>query len=189
MNLKKWKIGLTVACLLGGLTAGAGLVAGMQWQAFVAVLCTSLATHLGAYLMKHPIESIDLGTTHTPKRTSNGAGPLLSLALSVALLGGLCVAPVALTGCSTPSASPTVTTFTTLRDTQILVDRAMQLYAAGVVTGEVSTQKQAQIDKAHAQYRSAFRLAVTAARNDLTKLSNAELDALASEVIMLITSL
>ena len=59
LTWKKWKIGLSVAVLFGLLSAGAGLVAGMQWQAFVAVLCTSLATHLGAYLMKHPVEAVE----------------------------------------------------------------------------------------------------------------------------------
>jgi flagellar motor component MotA len=59
MKLKKWKIGLIVAVVFGLLTAGSGLVAGMQWQAFVAVLCTSLVTQLAAYLMKHPVEEIE----------------------------------------------------------------------------------------------------------------------------------
>lgn len=59
LSWKKWVIGLSVAILFGLLTAGAGLVAGMQWQAFVAVLCASLATNLGAYLMKHPVESVE----------------------------------------------------------------------------------------------------------------------------------
>lgn len=65
MNMKKWKIGLVVAVVFGLLSGGAGLAAGMSWQAFVAVLCTSLATHLGAYLMKHPVESIKDGDTTT----------------------------------------------------------------------------------------------------------------------------
>lgn len=62
MNARKWKVGIFIAVLFGLLSAGAGLAAGMQWQAFIAVLCTSLATHLGAYLMKHPLESVEFET-------------------------------------------------------------------------------------------------------------------------------
>lgn len=59
LSWKKWIIGLSVAILFGLLTAGAGLVAGMTWQAFVSVLCAALATNLGAYMMKHPVESVE----------------------------------------------------------------------------------------------------------------------------------
>jgi hypothetical protein len=58
MNAKKWKIGFGIAVLFGFLSAGSGLVGDMGWKSFVAVLCTSLVTNLGAYLMKHPIETI-----------------------------------------------------------------------------------------------------------------------------------
>jgi hypothetical protein len=58
LSSRKWKIGFAIAILFGLLSAGAGVAAGMQWQAFIAVLCTSLATHLGAYLMKHPVDEI-----------------------------------------------------------------------------------------------------------------------------------
>lgn len=58
MNSKKWRIGFVVALVLSLLTAGAGLAAGMQWQAFVAVFCAAAVSNLGAYLMKHPVESI-----------------------------------------------------------------------------------------------------------------------------------
>lgn len=61
MTWKKWRVGLWLAILLGFLSAGAGLLAGMAWQAFVAVLCTSLLTHITAYLMKSPIEQVDDG--------------------------------------------------------------------------------------------------------------------------------
>lgn len=59
MKMRKWKIGFRVALLTGFLTAGAGLVAGISWQAFVAVLCMALLTNLGSYLMKHPVETIE----------------------------------------------------------------------------------------------------------------------------------
>jgi hypothetical protein len=60
---KKWRIGFWIAVLLGTLSAGAGLAAGMKWQAFVAVLCTSLLTHIGAYLMKSPLDDVQDGPT------------------------------------------------------------------------------------------------------------------------------
>lgn len=59
MNFRKWRLGLGVAVLCGLLTAGAGLAAGMHWQAFLAVLCTSLLTNLLNFLKQHPIESIE----------------------------------------------------------------------------------------------------------------------------------
>lgn len=70
MTLKKWKIGFAVAILFSLFTAGAGVVAGMNVWAFVSVLCTSLVTNLGAYLMKHPVEDIDDGSA-----ISLGDGP------------------------------------------------------------------------------------------------------------------
>ena len=59
MNAKKWRIGFAVSLLYALLTAGAGLTAGMGWQAFLAVFCASAVTQLSAYLMKHPVEAID----------------------------------------------------------------------------------------------------------------------------------
>ena len=64
---KKWRIGFWISVLLGTLSAGAGLAVGMTWQAATAVLCTSLLTHIGAYLIKSPLESVeDNETTPTP---------------------------------------------------------------------------------------------------------------------------
>lgn len=59
MNKRKWTIGLIIAAVFGLLNAGIGLVGDMGWKSFIAVLCTSLATNLSAYLMKHPVESIE----------------------------------------------------------------------------------------------------------------------------------
>lgn len=61
LTWKKWRVGLLLAIGLGCISAGAGLAAGMQWQAFVAVLCTSLVTHVGAYLAKSPLDQVDDG--------------------------------------------------------------------------------------------------------------------------------
>lgn len=58
MSMKKWRIGFTVAIAFGLLSAGASIADGFRLTTFIAVLCTSLATHLGAYLMKHPVEEI-----------------------------------------------------------------------------------------------------------------------------------
>lgn len=58
MNWKKWKIGLMIAVVCGLLNAGAGLVAGMSWQAFIAVVCTSLLTNGLTFLKDHPLESV-----------------------------------------------------------------------------------------------------------------------------------
>lgn len=63
---RKWRLGLVVAIACGLLSAGAGVMAGMKWQAFIAVLSTSLLTHLVTYLKDHPIENIE-DTTITKK--------------------------------------------------------------------------------------------------------------------------
>ena len=92
MNYKKWKIGFTVSIIFGLLTAGAGLAAGMTWQAFVAVLCTSLVTQLAAYLMKHPVE--DISDDPPPFRP-----PLI-------LLTGILALVLSLMACKTPRLEP-----------------------------------------------------------------------------------
>lgn len=56
-----------VSVVLSLLVAGSGVAAGMAWQAFVAVLCTALLTHLGAFLKDHPVDSISFDTA-TVKR-------------------------------------------------------------------------------------------------------------------------
>lgn len=58
MNWKKWKIGFWIATGCGLLSAGASLVDGMHWKAFVAVLCTSLLTHWLTYLKDHPVDKV-----------------------------------------------------------------------------------------------------------------------------------
>lgn len=56
---KKWRVGLLVTILLGLLSGCAGLATGMSCQAFIAVVSTSLVTHIVAYLSKSPIEEIE----------------------------------------------------------------------------------------------------------------------------------
>lgn len=96
MKKKKWTIGFAIAVLFGLLSAGAGVAAGMGWHAFVAVLSTSLATHLGAYLMKHPVEDVEFDTDQMTKPPEPPAANhfglwLLCGFLSVGLLATGCV--------------------------------------------------------------------------------------------------
>lgn len=63
---KKWRVGLLLSILLGVLSGCAGLAAGMSWQAFVAVVATSLVTHIAAYLSKSPLEDVDDGDSRPP---------------------------------------------------------------------------------------------------------------------------
>lgn len=68
MNWKKWKIGFSVAVLFGLFTAGAGLADHMSLKSFIAVLCASMLTNLGSYLMKHPVDDISFDTTTITKQ-------------------------------------------------------------------------------------------------------------------------
>ena len=64
----KWKVGLAISVAGSALVAGAGLTAGMNWRAFLAVFCTACLTHCGAFLKKHPVEEIqDQKTDATPR--------------------------------------------------------------------------------------------------------------------------
>lgn len=56
---RKWKLGLFIAILLSLLVAGSGLDSSWNWMSFVRVFCIACATHLGAYLKSHPVESIE----------------------------------------------------------------------------------------------------------------------------------
>lgn len=63
INWRKWLIGVGMSLVLSLCVAGSGLVAGMKWQAFIAVFCAAAVTHLTAWMKQHPIESIDLTKT------------------------------------------------------------------------------------------------------------------------------
>lgn len=69
---KKWRVGFWLTLFLGALSAGAGLCAGMTWRAFVAVLCTSLLSHVGAYLMKSPLDDVQDGPSSTNNPAQQG---------------------------------------------------------------------------------------------------------------------
>ena len=79
--------------------------------------------------------------------------------------------------------------YQTLKAVQIAVDGAMQTYGTAVVTGKVSLSKQAEIDGIHLKYRAAFRLAVEAARSDLSKLPPEAVTQWADELILIISTL
>lgn len=59
LTWKKWRVGLILAIGLGALSGIAGLAAGMTWEAFAAVVATSVVTHIGAYLQKSPLEDVE----------------------------------------------------------------------------------------------------------------------------------
>lgn len=67
MKLKKWLLGAIAALFLSLLVAGAGLAAGVTWQAFVAVFCAACVTHFGAWLKEHPIDKIEFDTERFEK--------------------------------------------------------------------------------------------------------------------------
>lgn len=107
-------------------------------------------------------------------------------AIIVALL--LLCGPGVFTGCKNTQTVQT-RAYSTLKQTQILVDKAMNVYGQLCVTGRLSIAQQAQIDQLHAQYREAFRLAAGAARLDYTTVTPANVQYLADLLLELITKL
>jgi len=65
---KKWRVGLLLTIGLGVLSGCAGLAAGMSWQAFAAVVATSLVTHITAYLQKSPLEDVEDQNNNEPPK-------------------------------------------------------------------------------------------------------------------------
>jgi len=72
---KKWRVGLLLTIALGFLSGCAGLAAGMSWQAFAAVVATSLVTHVTAYLQKSPLEDVEDNSDLTKTIEKFGQGP------------------------------------------------------------------------------------------------------------------
>jgi hypothetical protein len=58
MNWKAWKLGCAVSLVLSLFVALAGLVAGMEWRAFLAVFGAAAVTHFGSFLKDHPTDKI-----------------------------------------------------------------------------------------------------------------------------------
>ncbi|MFB1500818.1 hypothetical protein [Thiocapsa sp. N5-Cardenillas] len=108
---------------------------------------------------------------------------LLSLILALAPLA---LAPVAVTGCATPSKE---VTYQTLRTVAISVDAARKTYADAIVRGEVSDERQVEIDKLITRYQAAMNTAITAAQFDYEQAAPAELATLAAQIITIVTTL
>lgn len=96
---RKWKLGVAVSVFLSLLVAGSGLSAGMQWRAFVAVLCTAMLTHLGTFLKDHPVDAISFGDDTKPNPDPNMKTKILPLFLTLAMAA--VGAAVIATGCMT----------------------------------------------------------------------------------------
>lgn len=60
MKWKLWKIGAFIAVLLSLAVAGTGVAVGITWQGFIAIFSAAFVTHFGAYIAKHPIETIEM---------------------------------------------------------------------------------------------------------------------------------
>lgn len=74
MSWRRWRLGVVVTVVLSLIVAGAGLSAGMKWQAFLAVFCTALLTHFGSFLKDHPLEQITFDTAPPFKPIPAGQG-------------------------------------------------------------------------------------------------------------------
>jgi hypothetical protein len=73
MSWRRWKLGVLVSIVLSLIVAGAGVAAGIHWQAFVSVLCAALLTHFGSFLQQNPVEKIDFNDTAMITRASVAA--------------------------------------------------------------------------------------------------------------------
>ena len=111
------------------------------------------------------------------------------LILSFVLATTFFVAPVTFTGCKNTPQTAQAITYKTLKSTQIAVDAAMQVYGTAVVTGKVNFEKQMRIDRAHNQYRNAFRTAVQAAKGNLNGEPPVSVKKLAEQLQLLISGL
>ena len=164
MNWKKWKVGLVIALLSGVFAGCAGLVGSMDWKAFVAVVCASIATNLGNYLRQHPIESIQ---EETKARTR--AGSFFALLL----------VPLLICGCRSLEQTAYVATGATVAT----VDAAMQAWGDYVAEGHATPEQEAAVKLAYERYQKALRaeqIAVKVYRANKDKLNlKAALNALA----------
>lgn len=117
---------------------------------------------------------------------ASAAKPPLLLLLGIFALGSLGILP----GCSTPSAVPHESRlYYTLKDTHVLVDNAMRVYAVAVVNGSVSAATETRVDAAHERYRAAFQFAAETARGGLNSLTPEQVQRLADELVLLISQL
>jgi hypothetical protein len=107
--------------------------------------------------------------------------PALLADLTIALAAFLAVVLI-FSGCAT-------TPYKTLRTVAVSVDAARAYYADQIVAGKVSEERQAKIDAAVVKYQAAMNVAIAAARMDLKAPAPADVQRLASEVIVLVQQL
>jgi hypothetical protein len=115
--------------------------------------------------------------------------------LIVSLVLALSVATVATfsTGCMSSqvaaSKDPQAIAFASLWDAWSTVDAAMKIYGVQVREGKVSAERQAEIDAAHAKFQAAVNTGIQAAQFDWKSAPPAEIAAMATSIINLVTQL
>lgn len=98
----------------------------------------------------------------------------------------LAVMPASFTGCTTTQRPPATIAYLTLRDTWTGVKTAMRIYADECARDKVPLDKQIAIDNAYEKFRMAFLAALRTASFKWDAATDAEIDALAQQVLALI---
>lgn len=106
--------------------------------------------------------------------------------------GWLLAFPVAifllcLAGCEGCTTSQKATAFKALYITATSVDAGMKAFADAVVAGKVPDATQAKVRDLHTRYSKAMQAAIAAAQFDTSQPTPANVTALATELLMLIT--
>jgi hypothetical protein len=104
-------------------------------------------------------------------------------------LAALVVLALIVAGCSATPETRQAAAYKTLKSVQIAVDAAMRVYGTACATGKVTIERQAEIDGKHIAYRESFRLAVQAARGDVTSPPPLDLQKIANDLQFLILTL
>lgn len=109
---------------------------------------------------------------------------LLSAALFALPASPLVIVAGCSGGCTT---SQKAVAYKTLNIIATSVDAGMKAFTDAVVAGKVPQQTQDKIRNLHGQYQKALQAAILAARFDTSKVAPENLQALASELLVLIT--
>lgn len=149
-----------------------------QWLAAIIAAASATGIHSG-------IKNTFQNEANDPPPPSGGAGKLPLLLIGALLIG---CTPV-VSGCKSTPATLDAKAYRTLKQTQILVDKAMIVYANLCVKGKISEAQQAEVDQLHAQYREAFRFAAGAARLDYSTLTPDNVHYLSNLLLELIAKL
>ena len=126
--------------------------------------------------MKHPTSNIQHPTS-----------TWLGLGLLIGLLGMMGV-----TGCGTTGGAPTTreaAIYFTFHDIKTMADAAEKVYGNQVVLGHVGEDRQREIDAQIVELHAKFKLALRIARLNYNTTAPAELQALASEFVLIVNSL